>query len=91
MRAEVEEGKRERERMEKEVEELKKEVAGKADDVQGKTKMIAKVCPGGCTSKGLPWVCCVALLCCLFDLACFFLLHISFKNMYIYTCMNTSF
>ena len=30
--------------------------------------------------KSLPWVCCVALLCCLFDLACFFsffLLHLS--------------
>ena len=46
MRAEVEEGKRERERLEEKEEELKIEVAGKVDNVQGKTKMIAKVCPG---------------------------------------------
>ena len=30
----------------------------------------------------LPWVCCVALLCCLFDLACFFLPSSSLINMY---------
>ena len=32
-----------------------------------------------------PWVCCVALLCCLFDLACFFLLpSASLINTYMY-------
>ena len=69
MRAEVEEGKRERERMEKEVEELKKEVAGKADDVQGKTKMIAKVCPEYVLVKDC--LGCAVLLALLF--VCFFL------------------
>ena len=34
--------------------------------------------------KCLPWVCCVALPCCLFDLACFFLPSASLIKMYTY-------
>ena len=34
-----------------------------------------------------PWVCCVALLCCLFDLACFFLPSALINTyMYMYAC-----
>ena len=42
-----------------------------------------------CITCVLPWVCCVALPCCLFDLPCFFPpSHLSLKHVHVYTLYN---
>ena len=54
-------------------------------DVEGRKKEASKAMHTNNKAKLYMWVCCVALLCCLFDLACFFLP--SFSKTCTYTCI----
>ena len=54
-------------------------------DAEGRKKEASKAMHTNNKAKLYMWVCCVALLCCLFDLACFFLP--SFSKTCTYTCI----